>query len=195
MRDLVICVTILVTSVFSAETVILQTDFSGLPPDWFAPDWSFGSSGACTGNTYPSTFWDAVMDTGPDMSTEMIYHIPEGTDSVVITMPYYIHVGLYDGQLHLRARVRYSDTAWYNLWVLNLSGEESLTETDTIKVTPWWFEEDMWIGFLFDAWGECYGGGSLEVTWQVHGLTVTAYGDSLACGNSTWAEIKRAAEI
>lgn len=65
---------------------------------------------------------------------------------------------------------------------------ECLFETATINVSPDWISGGEWIGIHFEVTGNLDSGGSLD--WTIHGLTITAIGDSLALDNSTWAEIK-----
>ncbi len=177
-----------------SDAVIFQTDFSELPDDWYADlDWEFGPDGAVTHTSWPIQSWDAIMFTG-DGPPELIYFVPDGTDSIIVTIPYYLHASVLEGHAQFEIRMGGSTSGWDEIWSESLVWEGMIWETATISVSPDWISGGEWIGISFEGSGECNYAGSLSVRWEIRGLTITAIGDSLALDHNTWAMIKSASE-
>ncbi len=175
--------------VFS-DAVIFQTDFNELPDNWYAnSSWEFGSTGATTNSSWPDTWWDADMLT-TNSSAGLVYFIPDGTDSIIVTIPYYLHSQVGEGSVNFNILMQASGSTWIEIWSRSLYWEGSITETATINTSPDWISGGEWIGIRFYGYGSCDDFGCLTVNWQIYGLTITAIGDSLALDNSTWAMIK-----
>lgn len=176
-----------ISPVFS-DAVIFQTDFNELPDNWFATDnWEFGPDGAVTGFSYWQGYWFADMLTS-NGDTEFTYFVPDGTDSILVTIPYYLGVEVFDGSAYFSILMQASGSGWTEIWSESVIWYEWLFETATINVSPDWISGGEWISIRFKGWG-----GSEEysnVHWEIQGLTITAIGDNLALDNSTWAEIK-----
>lgn len=184
-----IITTALSLPVFS-DAVVFHTDFSELPEHWWSnSEWEFGSGGAVTSNTWPSTYWDADMFSG-DGPPDIIYFIPDGTDSVLITIPYYVHADVSEGDANFRIRIKATGSDWTEIWSRAVYYQGSITESGTISIVPDWISGGEWMGIFFDAWGSCIYVGCLETDWQIHSLTITAMGDSLVLDQTTWANIK-----
>ena len=179
--------------VFS-DAIIFQTDFNELPDNWYATaSWEFGPVGAVTSSSWPATWLDADMFTG-DGPAELIYFVPDGTDSIIVTIPYYLNAGVCEGDANFEILMGGSGSGWNELWSRSLSDEGTINETATINVSPNWISGGEWIGIRFKGYGSCIDVGYLSVNWQIHSLTITAIGDSLALDHSTWARIKSASE-
>ena len=179
--------------VFS-DAVIFQTDFNELPNNWYAnSSWEFGPYGAVTNSSWPDTWWDADMLT-TNSSTELVYFIPDGTDSIIVTIPYYLLAQVSEGNANFNILMKASGSTWNEIWSRSLSYEGTINETATINVSPDWISGGEWIGIRFYGYGSCIDVGSLSVDWRIYGLTITAIGDSLALDNATWADIKHISE-
>lgn len=186
---IVIFLSTIIFPVFS-DAVIFQTDFNELPDNWYAnSSWTFGTSGARTYSSWPDTWWDADM-LSTNSSAGFVYFIPDGTDSIIVTIPYYLHSQVYEGNANFNILMQASGPAWNEIWSRSLSYEGTINETATINASPDWISGGEWIGIRFYGYGSCTYVGSLSVDWRIYGLTITAIGDSLALDNSTWAKIK-----
>lgn len=171
-----------------ADGVILDTDFSQLPEGWYASTaWSFGDEGAVVQTTMHT--WDALLFTG-EGPREMIYFVPDGTDSVVIRIPYTLDTSVSDGSVEFWIELASTGTAWNEIWHEGIYGEGSIQQTDTICYTPYWISGGDWMGLDLEGNGLCVDTGSMDVLWQVHGLSIVAYGDSLIMDMGTWGSIK-----
>ncbi len=180
----------LIFTVFS-DVIIFQTDFNELPDDWFASaGWEFGSQGAET-HSWPADLWSEIMFTG-NGPPELIYSVPDGADSIIVTIPYYLYASVMQESIDFEIRMGGSNSGWDELWSKFVSGEVTFSETGTIEVSPDWIIGGEWIGIKFDVLAGFGSGGSL--IWKIQGLTITAIGDSLTLNQSTWALIKSASE-
>lgn len=171
-----------------SESIILDTDFAQLPDGWYVDlDWSFGEDGAVVQTSADN--WDALLFTG-EGPPEMIYFVPDGTDSVVVRIPYSLDAGVVDGTVDFFVELGSTGTAWSEIWQEGIYGEGSIQQSDTICLNAGWITGGDWLGIVFEGEGQCVDTGSMSVLWQVHGLTITAYGDSLTMDAGTWGSIK-----
>ena len=171
-----------------ADGVILDTDFGQLPEGWYASTaWSFEDEGAVVQTTMH--IWDALLFTG-EGPREMIYFVPDGTDSVVVRIPYSLDASVVDGTVDFFIELGSTGTAWNEIWQEGIYGEGSIQQSDTICLNAYWITGGDWLGIAFEGEGQCLDTGSMSVLWQVHGLTITACGDSLTMDAGTWGSIK-----
>jgi len=171
-----------------SEGIVLDTDFGQLPDGWYVDlDWSFGEDGAVVQTSADS--WDALLFTG-EGPPEMIYFVPDGTDSVVVRIPYSLDASVVDGTVDFFIELGSTGTAWNEIWQEGIYGEGSIQQSDTICLNAYWITGGDWLGIAFEGEGQCLDTGSMSVLWQVHGLTITAYGDSLTMDAGTWGSIK-----
>ncbi|MFO7950867.1 MAG: hypothetical protein R6U36_10965 [Candidatus Fermentibacteraceae bacterium] len=194
MRSICAAVTLPVLAAFSvahSDGVIYETDFSQPPANWYYDqDWEFGNDGAVVQTDLH--FWDALMFSGGP-GDQLIFFVPDGADSIGIAIPYYLNASVDQGNVCFEIRFGCTDSGWETIWERSeYSGYVS--ETDTISYSPDYVQGGDWVGINFEGFGECDTWGYMGVTWQIHGLTITAFGDSLSFESSTWAGIKAAGD-
>lgn len=181
-----------VVSYSFADSVIYATDFQSAPEDWFfGSGWTFGVNGAVSVRSNP--VWEDVLFTQKNSGfAERIYFIPDGTDSLLIEIPYYIYVNnsevsggatfeinAYIDQASTRTKIFYQ-----NVW------QAGVYEYDDSVEYLFNRQGSGWLGFFIEFAGGCEPGCGITAIWQIHGITVTAYGDDLGLAPLTWASIK-----
>lgn len=180
-------------TVFS-DVIIFQTDFNDLPDNWLADQrWEFGPYGAEVQVSGPVSSWDPYMHTGSG-APEPIYFVPDGTDSLIVTIPYYINAIVQEGYAEFKIRVGGSSSGWHEIWSEFLYSGEAINEVGTINISPDWIVGGEWVGIDFEGYSNTSETGYLNALWRISSLTLTAIGDSLVLDNITWAKIKSALE-
>ena len=173
-----------------ADAVIYETDFQSLPEDWYAgTQWTFGNDGAVSHRTDP--VWEDVLFTR-DSSDEMkIYFVPDGTDSILVEIPYYISVNnsevsgsaVFEIYAHIGPS---TDTRifYQNVWQAGYYVFEGTVEYVFHR------EGSGWLGFFISSTGGCEPGCGITAHWEIHGITVTVFGEDLDLAPLTWASVK-----
>ena len=76
-----------------ADAVIFETDFQTIPEEWVEfGNWTFGSNGAQASHIDDPSWEDLLFTQREGDWIDCIYFIPDGTDSLLIEIPYYVHV-------------------------------------------------------------------------------------------------------
>ena len=172
------------------DGLIYENDFSQDPEDWYHDSiWEFGSDGAVVQTT--EKFWDATLFSGqPD--DRLIFFVPDGADSIGIVIPYTLEASVYEGSILVEVRLG-TDSGWEDIW-FQYEQDDYISESDTISCSPDYVQGGDWVGIFFAGFGNCDTWGSMDVLWQVHSITITAYGDSLYFEPASWAGIKAAGD-
>ncbi len=173
-----------------ADAVVYETDFQELPDNWYATTFEFGTSGALIDFDGLYSF-DANLNTGDGIPGYNTIFIPDGTDSVHVSISQNLHVSggeepNMEFQIFLSSESYGSDLVWDI--VIN-SQTPQCNHSGTFVFTPDWLQAGEYLGLYFradvtpDDWGS-------SVYWRIHNLTVTALGDDLSLHPTTWAGIK-----
>lgn len=174
-----------------ADAVIFETDFQSPPQeDWFiVGEWTFGNCGAVAYNHDDPSWEDLLFTQRNGDWVECIYFIPDGTDSLLIEIPYYIHVnnGHISGSVYFDINALV-DTEAFHLFDLSVWQEGDYEYEGTIEYVINRTGSG-WLGLSFNSAGGCEMGGITSL-WQIHGVTVTAFGDDLDLAPLTWASVK-----
>lgn len=175
-----------------ADAVVYETDFQSPPEDWYIGNqWTFGVDGAVAYRD-DDPAWDDVFFThiNGDM-IDCIYFIPDGTDSLLIEIPYYIHVNNSDVSggaiFEITAYIDESPSTqifYQDVWQAGVYEYEGTVEYLFNREGPGW------LGFFIEFYGGCEMGCGINALWEIHGITVTAYGEDLYLDPFTWASIK-----
>ncbi len=173
-----------------ADAIIFETDFQSLPEGWYAgTQWTFGDDGAVSHRTDP--VWEDVLFTRINGDELRIYFIPDGTDSVLVEIPYYISVNNSEvsggAQFEISATIGSStDTRIFNIdvWQAGYYVYEGTVEYVFHR------EGSGWLGFFISSTGGCEPGCGITAHWEIHGITVTVFGDDLDLAPLTWASVK-----
>ena len=172
-----------------AYAVICETDFQSPPDNWYAsPIWTFSSSGASFTTTVQS--WSALLFTQEGGTPSPIYFVPDGTDSVLIEIPYSVYVYIYESaSVHFTINAFIDSEQDVVLWSDSYFTEGAHSSSGTIEYMFDWSGAG-WLGFFFDAYGGYDTGCGMSVTWLISGITATAYGSDLELTPLTWGSIK-----
>jgi len=172
----------------------MQTDFNQLPQGWVSDeDWVFGSFGAALCVSVQENTWSGEFSTEGEPPAR--YFVPDGTDSVVVSIDHWVFLSagavLSDASSAAMIQLWTCQSGWgdyifYHSVSDSLYSEEMISTYVFDNIPP-----DTFIGFRFR--GELVSDNQAEyaeIIWQVNGMTVTAYGEVLALGRSTWGNIK-----
>ena len=172
-----------------ADAVIFETDFQSLPDNWYvSPIWSFSSSGASITTTAQN--WSAILFTQEGGTPSPIYFVPDGTDSVLIEIPYSVYVYIYESaSVHFSINANINSGQDVVLWSESYFTEGAHSSSGTLEYVFDWSGAG-WLGFFFDASGGYDTGCGMSVTWLISGITATAYGNDLELTPLTWGLIK-----
>jgi len=174
-----------------ADAVIFQTDFQSPPDNWFVGgQWTFGEDGAVMHRTAP--VWDDVLFTQLSAGgMDPIYFIPDGTDSLLIEIPYYIYVNNSEvsggADFYINAFTDPgTDQSVFSLYVW----QEGVYSDEGIIEYVYQHQGSGWLGFFIESTGGHEPGCGIVAHWEIHSITVTAFGDTLGLHQNTWASIK-----
>ena len=173
-----------------ADAVIFQTDFQSLPDNWFANDqWSFTTSGAVITRT--DRMWDDVLFTQSNSRSDCIYFVPDGTDSVLVEIPYSVYVNNSETSGGASFNISASIEPYTFARLLELSVWQAGVYQYAGTIEHVFHREGSgWLGFFIEFTGGCEVGCAISAQWTIQGITVTAYGDDLSLNPLTWASIK-----
>ena len=174
-----------------ADGVVYETDFQSAPEDWNGSGWTFGDDGAVSDRDCSG--WEDVLFTQLSGDyAERIYFIPDGTDSLLFHIPYYIFVN--------NSEVSGGATFNISAYIDEASTREQIFSLSVWQAGVYEYDESVeyvfnhrgsgWLGFFIEFAGGCEPGCGIHAVWQIHGITVTAYGDDLDLEPLTWASIK-----
>lgn len=186
-RLMLITALLYLTSPVFTDEILFQTDFNQLPEDWYAADrWEFTSNGALLYRNH-NPYLDALLMSGLGPS-EMLYFIPDGIDSVIVKIPYYLNAYACEEWIVCSIELGCTGHGWEEIWSRHIGYIENIDETDTLAVSPAWLNGGCWMGIRFDSYASPMENSAVK--WLVNGITITAVGDELDMTTSTWAAIK-----
>jgi hypothetical protein len=179
---------------FSGSAVLFQTDFAQIPQGWVSgEEWVFGSFGASLCVSIQETIWSGELSTEGEPPAR--YQVPEGSDSVVIVVDHWLLLS--SGPTRSDA----SSAALIQLWT-DQSGWSDYIYFQTVSDTLFSAQlistlvlenpaPNTLVGFRFR--GELVSEAPneyAEIIWQVQGMSVTAYGETLGLESDTWGAVK-----
>lgn len=171
------------------DSILLETDFSELPDNWYNDAFTLSGSGAIL--YYVSLgHLSAKLQTGSSDDWEQNIFIPDGIDSVRIEIIHdlYVSGGEYP-TLTFNIKLGNLYTEEY-LWYQYINYEQpNFNQTLTHTICPDWLNGGDLLGIRFYVHGWPGEYGSI-VDWKITYLKVTAFGDDLAFTQNTWAGIK-----
>ncbi len=177
----------------AGSSVIFETDFASLPYNWYASTFAFGSSGAFI-DQFSYTSYDANLCTG-GMPVEYSIFVPDGTDSVKVEVDYSLSASggvgtVMEFEIYLGTSSHSLETVW---GVYPSQYNPQVYQSGVLIFTPSWIQAADFIGLLFRADITPYDGAN--VSWYIHSLTITAYGEDMDLEQSTWTDIKSTVPI
>ncbi|RKZ03381.1 hypothetical protein DRQ21_06025 [Candidatus Fermentibacteria bacterium] len=180
---LTILVLMLFYSLMYCDQTVWSYDLTTLPEGWSSTGgWEFDSTGA-------HIYIQAIgADGNHSIYTEMLY-VPEGTDSVTLSVPQYIHGGGSDGAAYASFTVNLNEEdpltlwshTWYDTW-----GTDSEPIVESVVVAP----GDS-LSFYFGCDVFAYGSfGFAELWWYLNDLELVLHGDIQVLKNVSWGLLK-----
>ena len=179
-----------------ADAVVFETWFGELPYKWYSDgEWEYNHPGAYAywATSTPDDYWDALMTSCASPPYYITYFVPDGTDSLVVTIMHELQLlfwdyGEGDAQVVLYA-TNYGEITIYNMEAVH----EDIVDTQPITYTLADPLPGTYIGFTFYVQGYEWEPPTSRSTvhWTIDHLLAVACGDSLALQTSTWADIKQ----
>lgn len=171
-----------------ADTAVLfDTDFSALPYGWVNDEWEFDHPGAHVSNGVQWDTWSGVFNSVPFSAG--VFFIPDGTDSVVVHIE---HSVILEGDYYSSRIQLWTNHSGWGDYIFDQSGSGGYTEiTDPVHFVLTDPVPGTWVGFKFRAYLSAGYMGYSGMSWTVHSMTVTAWGDALGLETTTWSAIKR----
>ena len=194
MKCIFLSIAVFVSYSPAQPSVLLQTDFNQLPQGWVNDEeWVFGSFGAALCVSIQENTWSGEF--GTEGEPPVVYFVPDGTDSVVISVDHWILLSAGNvlstassaGMIQLwTTHSGWGDNIFYHSVSDSLYSQETISTFVLNSVLP-----GTYLGFRFR--GELVSDSQsnyAEIVWQISQMTVTAYGEALNLTRNTWGGIK-----
>ena len=81
----------------------------------------------------------------------MLYFIPDGIDSVIVEIPYYLNASAYEEWITCSIELGCTGHGWEEIWSRHIGYIQNIEETDTLVVSPAWLTGGSWMGIRFDS--------------------------------------------
>ena len=180
-----------------ADGIVFETWFEELPDKWYSDgEWEFNHPGAYAywSSSVPD-YWDAHMTSHAEPPYYILYFVPDGTDSLVVTIDHDLSLQCSDWGMG-RAQVYFYATGYYEVLIYEAEATaENFADTQPITYTLDQPGPGTYIGFTFYIEGEEWeqwerADHRSSVQWTITHLIAVAYGDSLGMEPATWGRLK-----
>ncbi len=183
MKLTILCLIAFLPLIYADQTV-WSYDLTVLPDGWSSTGgWEFGPGGA----------YIDIEALGGKLGNHSIYteviHVPEGTDSLTLFAPQYVHGASTDGVAYARFKVNLNDeeplTLWSQTWY-DASGTDTQPIVEGLSVAP----GDS-LSFYFGCDVVAYGSfGWAGLYWYICDLELVLHGDIQALDCVSWGFLK-----
>ena len=141
-----------ISSFCLADALVCETYFLEAPDDWYSTAFEFGENGAVI-DFHGTNFFDANLCTGNGIPMTCNIFIPDGTDSVLVSIDQTLNVS---GGEHpsmefsiCLGTVNYGSEIIWNQ-VVNYQNPQTY-KSGTFQFSPDWIEAGDYLGFYFRA--------------------------------------------